>query len=312
MNEKKKTVHKLIFGDSGNMEDLQDNSVHLVVTSPPYFNAPFDYPDLFESYDAYLEKMRKVAKELKRVVAEGRIVCIVCDDTLIKGKKYPVVADLTKIYIDEGFIYRDKIIWIKPEGYIRISRRSGVVLQHPYPMYFYPDNIQETILIFQNGEFDYKSIPKEVKESSKIDIGKYQENKWYLTTWNIVNVLPLKNRLEEGIAAFPEEIPRRLINLFSYVGETVLDPFMGSGTTNKVAAMLKRNSIGYEIDLELCEIVKEKMGLKQSLLFEKKDYEVMITVREDAKHLRTQLQKRVGNQKSVVKNAKRKTRKSIR
>jgi len=312
MNEKKKTVHKLIFGDSENMEELQDNSVHLVVTSPPYFNAPFDYPDLFKSYDAYLEKMKKVAKELKRVVAKGRIACIVCDDTLIKGKKYPVVADLTKIYIDEGFIYRDKIIWLKPEGYIRISRRSGVVLQHPYPMYFYPDNIQETILIFQNGEFDYKSIPKEVKESSKIDIGKYQENKWYLTTWNIVNVLPLKNRLEEGIAAFPDEIPFRLIKLFSYVGETVLDPFMGSGTTNKVAAMLKRNSIGYEIDLELCEIAKEKMGLKQSLLFEKKDYEVMITVREDAKHLRTQLQKRVGNQKSVVKNAKRKTRKSIR
>ena len=312
MNEKKKTVHKLIFGDSENMEELQDNSVHLVVTSPPYFNAPFDYPDLFKSYDAYLEKMKKVAKELKRVVAKGRIACIVCDDTLIKGKKYPVVADLTKIYIDEGFIYRDKIIWLKPEGYIRISRRSGVILQHPYPMYFYPDNIQETILIFQNGEFDYKSIPKEVKESSKIDIGKYQENKWYLTTWNIVNVLPLKNRLEEGIAAFPDEIPFRLIKLFSYVGETVLDPFMGSGTTNKVAAMLKRNSIGYEIDLELCEIVKEKMGLKQSLLFEKKDYEVTITVREDAKHLRTQLQKRVGNQKSVVKNAKRKTRKSIR
>ena len=92
--------------------------------SPPYFNAPFDYPDLFESYDEYLSKMRKIAKELRRVVAEGRIICI-SDDTLIHGKKYPVVADLTKIYIEEGFIYRDKIIRIKPEGYIRISRRSG-------------------------------------------------------------------------------------------------------------------------------------------------------------------------------------------
>lgn len=110
---------------------------------------------------------------------------------------------------------------------------------------------------------------------------------WYLTTWNIVNVLPLKNRLEKGVAAFPEEIPYRLMKLFSYVGETVLDPFMGSGTTNKVAATLERNSVGYEIDLELCEIVKEKMGLKQGFLFEK-DYEIMIVVREDAKHLRTQ------------------------
>ena len=301
-----KTHHKLIFGDAENMKELEDGSVHLVVTSPPYFNAPFDYPDLFESYEAYLDKMRKITRELRRVVEEGRIVCIVCDDTLINGRKYPVVADLTKIYIEEGFIYRDKIIWIKPEGYIRISRRSGVILQHPYPMYFYPDNIQETILIFQNGKFDYKKVPKELKEKSKIDVKEYQQNKWYLTTWNITNVLPLKNRIEEGIAAFPEEIPYRLIKLFSYVGETVLDPFMGSGTTNKVAAMLGRNSVGYEIDLELCEAVKEKMGLKQSSLFEK-NYEVEIIIREDAKHLRTYLQEKVKRQKSVVKNAKRKT-----
>lgn len=255
--------------------------------------------------------MRKVAKELKRVVAEGRIVCIVCDDTLIDGKKYSVVADLTKIYLEEGFIYREKIIWIKPEGYIRISRRSGVILQHPYPMYFYPDNIQETILIFQSGKFDYKRVLKELKEKLEIDVEEYQQNKWYLTTWNITNVLPIKNRIEEGIAAFPEEIPYRLIKLFSHAGETVLDPFMGSGTTNKVASMLGRNSVGYEIDLELCETVKEKMGLKQNLLFER-NYDVEIIIRDDAKHLRTFLQEKVKKQKSVVKNAKRKTEKSIR
>ncbi|MBX0310634.1 MAG: site-specific DNA-methyltransferase [Sulfurihydrogenibium sp.] len=274
------------------MIELQDGSVHLVVTSPPYFNAPFDYPDLFESYEDYLNKMKKVAKEIKRVLADGRIVCIVCDDTLINGKKYPVVADLTKIFIEEEFEYRDKIIWLKPEGYIRISRRSGVLLQHPYPMYFYPDNIQETILIFQKGKFDYKTIQKEVKEQSKIDILEYQEKKWYLNVWNIVNVLPIQNRLESGIAAFPEEIPYRLIKLFSYVGETVLDPFMGSATTNKVAAMLKRNSVGYEIDIELVEVVKKKMRINHELLFQK-DYEVEIIVREDAKPLRSSLQNKV-------------------
>jgi len=123
-------------------------------------------------------------------------------------------------------------------------------------------------------------------------VKEYQQNKWYLTTWNITNVLPLKNRIEEGIAAFPEEIPYRLIKLFSYVGENVLDPFMGSGTTNKVVAMLGRNSVGYEIDLELCEVVKEKKGLKQSSLFEK-NYEVEIIIREDAKHLRTYLQEKI-------------------
>jgi DNA modification methylase len=287
-----KTLHRLIFGDSERMIELQDGSVHLVVTSPPYFNAPFDYPDLFDSYEDYLNKMKKVAKEIKRVLADGRIVCIVCDDTLINGKKYPVVADLTKIFIEEGFEYRDKIIWLKPEGYIRISRRSGVLLQHPYPMYFYPDNIQETILIFQKGKFDYKIIKKEVRNQSKIDILEYQEKKWYLNVWNIVNVLPIQNRLESGIAAFPEEIPYRLIKLFSYVGETVLDPFMGSGTTNKVAAMLKRNSVGYEIDIELVEVVKKKMGINHELLFQN-DYEVEIIVRDDARPLRSFLQNKI-------------------
>jgi DNA modification methylase len=204
MGDKK---NKIIFGDCQNMGELEDNSVHLVVTSPPYFNAPFDYPDLFESYEQFLELMRNTAKQLKRVVSEGRIAALVVDDTLIKGEKFPVVADVTKIFVERGFKYRERITWVKPEGYIRISRRSGVLLQHPYPMYYYPDNIQESILIFQNGEFDYKRIPKEIREESKIDVNKSQKEKWYLSVWDITNVLPISNRLEKGIAAFPSEIP---------------------------------------------------------------------------------------------------------
>jgi len=282
----------LIFGNAQNMKELEDHSVQLVVTSPPYFNAPFDYPDLFKSYDEFLELIRNVAKELKRVLDEGRIAALVVDDTLIKGKKYPVVADITKIFVEAGFKYRERIVWVKPEGYIRISRRSGVLLQHPYPMYYYPDNLQESILIFQNGEFEYKKIPKEIKEASKIDIKEYQKEKWYLNVWYITNVLPINNRLEKGIAAFPEEIPYRLIKLFSYKGETVLDPFMGSGTTLKVAIELGRKAVGYEIDLELLEVVKKKLKIGQSSLIEKSpDFEIII--RDDTKHLRTQLQEKV-------------------
>lgn len=306
-----KTLHRLIFGDSEDMRELEDGRVHLVVTSPPYFNAPFDYPGLFRSYDDYLEKMRRCAREVKRAVGHGRVVCIVCDDMLIDGRKYPLVADLTAIYLEEGFEYRDKIVWIKPEGYIRISRRSGVLLQHPYPMYFYPDNIQETILIFQKGRFDYKSVPRDTKDSSLVDIKEYQRDKWYLTTWRVVNVLPLKNRLENGIAAFPEEIPRRLITLFSYQGETVLDPFMGSGTTNRVALMLGRNSVGYEIDAELVNVVREKMRMRQRLLFESEPA-LEVVVREDARHLRTQLQAAVAKRASGRKRGKGKTEESVR
>ncbi|MHC1583686.1 MAG: DNA-methyltransferase [Methanosarcinales archaeon] len=283
---------KIIFGDCQNMSELEDKSVHLVVTSPPYFNAPFDYPDLFDSYGQFIDLIRNTAKELRRVVDEGRIAAFVVDDTLIKGEKYPVVADITKIFIEEGFKYREKIIWVKPEGYIRISRRSGVLLQHPYPMYYYPDNLQESILIFQNGDFDYKRVSKEVREASKINIEEFQREKWYLSVWQITNVLPNNNRLEKGIAAFPDEIPYRLIKLFSYKDEIVLDPFMGSGTTLKVAFDLGRRYVGYEIDLELSDVVKEKLKLNQSTLTGRRpDFEIII--RDDIKHLRTELQERV-------------------
>ena len=104
---------------------------------------------------------------------------------------------------------------------------------------------------------------------------------------NITNVLPLRGRVEEGIAAFPEEIPRRLIRLFSYVGETILDPFLGSGTTMKVAKELNRNCWGYEIDLDLKRAILDKTGLKKG----KGNWEVV--ERRDARRLRSSLQSRV-------------------
>jgi len=293
------TLHQIIFGDCRNMKEIGDGKVHLMVTSPPYYNAPFDYPDLFKSYDEYLDLIGNLAKELKRVLCKGRIACFVTQNVRIKGKLYPVCSDIIKIMIDGGFIYRDRIVWRKSEGYIRISRRSGVLIQHPYPMYFYPDNIFEEILIFQNGKFDYaylKEIKKETLNQSKILLKEFNREKWYLSVWDITNVLPLEGRLEKGIAAFPDEIPRRLIRLFSFKGETVLDPFLGSGTTTRVAMELGRNSIGYEIDIELKPIILKKVG--QSTLSGDK---VKVIVRKDSKKLRTFLQERVSVQRSVTK-----------
>ncbi|MEM0488742.1 MAG: site-specific DNA-methyltransferase [Candidatus Bathyarchaeia archaeon] len=296
------TWHKIIFGDCRDMSEIPNGSIHLMVTSPPYYNAPFDYPDLFESYDDYLDLIRSVARELKRVLAPGRVACFVTQDVRIEGKLYPICSDIIKIMIEEGFKYRDKIIWRKPEGYIRISRRSGVIIQHPYPMYYHPDNIYEEIIIFQKGDFDYsylKSLDGKILEASKVDIETFNREKWYLTVWDITNVLPLKDRLEEGIAAFPEEIPRRLIKLFTFKGETVLDPFLGSGTTTKVAKELGRNSYGYEIDLELKDVILEKVGYGQATLT---GDIIEYKIREDANRLRTFLQERVKMRRSVANN----------
>jgi len=253
------TKHKVIFGNAMSIVEIPDESIHLIVTSPPYFNAPFDYKDLFKSYDQYLGVLKKVAKESYRVLQEGRIFALNIDDMLVNGKKYPITADVIKIFQKAGFRYRDKIIWKKPDGYLRISKRSGVLLQNPYPMYFYPDNLLESIIIFQKGKFNYRSISKEIREKSKIDKKEFQNNNWHKTLWEMTNVLP-GSKLEKGVAAFPDELPYRLIKLFSYVGETVLDPFLGSGTTMKVANQLGRNSIGIEIIRDLESVIRKKVN----------------------------------------------------
>src|SRR6266705_2773931 len=299
---------RVFFGDLQKMTstEVADGEVSLIVTSPPYFNAPFDYPGLFPSYEDYLDLVRSFASQSRRVLGGGRICAIVTDDMLVRegggsrGRKYPLVADTTRIFLDEGFLYRDKITWVKPAGYTRISRRSGVVLQHPYPMYFYPDNIQESILLFQNGEFNYeqlKGLSQEVLESSKIDTLRLNSENWTLSVWNITNVLPKAGRVEEGVAAFPHEIPSRLIKLFTFAGETVFDPFLGSGTTLKVARELGRKGIGYEIDLELKDVIRKKLGLDY-YRWTGEDYS--LEEKTGARNLRKTLQTKVHQQKSVA------------
>jgi hypothetical protein len=167
-------------------------------------------------------------------------------------------------------------------------------------MYFYPDNLFEEILILQNGEYHYPKIGSGFK-SSEINLHEFSKGKWYLSVWDITNVLPFKGRLEEGIAAFPEEIPRRLTKLFTFAGETVLDPFLGSGTAMKIAKELGRNSYGYEIDLELKDVILKKAGFNQTTLPGTAIDKVEIVEREDAKRLRNSLQERVKNQRSVAK-----------
>lgn len=259
-----KTKHKVIFGNCMSMAELPDQSIHFIVTSPPYFNAPFDYKGLFENYNQYLGVIRNMAKEAYRVLQEGRIFALNIDDMLVDGQKYPITADAIKIFQSVGFRYRDKIIWKKPDGYLRISRRSGVLLKNPYPMYYYPDNLLESIIIFQKGKFDYRSISKDIRQKSKIDTKEFQSNGWYKTIWEITNVLP-GSKLEKGIAAFPDELAYRLIKLFSYYGEIVLDPFLGSGTTMKIAKSLNRHCVGYEIIRDLEGIIREKAGFENEV-----------------------------------------------
>ena len=276
------TSHKLIIGSCAQMGEIPDESVNLMVTSPPYFNAPFDYKGLFPDYETYLELVSAFGRETYRVLEDGRIAVVNIDDMLVNGEKYPIVADVTKLFQEAGFRYRERIIWKKPDGYLRISRRSGVFLQHPYPMYFYPDNLLESILIFQKGKFDYKTKTPAQKQESVVSKTEFQEQGWYKSLWEMTNVLP-GSPLEKDIAAFPDELPYRIIKLFSYRNETVLDPFAGSGTTMKVARELGRNSIGFEIKPELKDTIEKKLGLNDSELdFDGTGLEYELIVRSES------------------------------
>ena len=291
---------RVVFGDSRDMHELPNSSVHLVITSPPYYNAPFDFPGLFRSYDEYLDLLRGVGRELLRVLRPGRVAVFVTMDVRIDGRLYPIVADLIKTMMGVGFEYQERIIWRKPEGYIRISRRSGVLIQHPYPMYYYPDNIYEEVVVFRKpGEWE--KPPRDVMERSRIDVNRFQGEKWYLSVWDIKNVLP-SEKWSKYTAAYPEELVERVIRLYSYVGETVLDPFLGTGTTCTVATRLGRNCVGYEIDLELMDVIKERLGVNTQRLIDTVNYE--FTTREDAKRLRTKLREEIEKKLVERKNNK--------
>ncbi|MBP1357597.1 MAG: site-specific DNA-methyltransferase [Sulfolobus sp.] len=289
---------KVIFGDSSDMHEIENESVSLVLTSPPYYNAPFDFPGFFKSYDDYLDLLKRVGKEIYRVLHKGRNAVFVTMDMRVDGVLYPITADLIKTMQSLGFQYQERIIWKKPEAYVRISGRSGILIQHPYPMYYYPDNIFEDIVVFRKpGEPVRKK-----DERSKIDVNRFQKEKWYLNIWEITNVVP-QIWWSKYTAPFPDELAERIISLYSYVGETVLDPFLGSGTTCVVAMSLNRNCIGYEIDIELKEVIKKRLHADVQRLTQSDT--ITFTERADAKHIRSQLEQKINEnlqKKSVSRN----------
>ena len=260
-------IHKIIFGNAQRMGEVENRAVQLVVTSPPYFNVK-DYGPAhgnigaINSYKAYLDAVRNVFKECYRVLEDGRYCCVNISDIISDKHKYPIPAHYVAMMEDLGFCYRDDIIWKKPEGVGAnggggAAKRFGVFMQNPFPMYYYPNNIYEHILIFRKGKFDFKKITAKKTDKARIDIAEAKE---YLNC-DVWEFAPQKSAGSiRHPAMFPDVLPRTLINLFTYKEEIVLDPFLGSGTTVKVARELGRNSIGYEINLAYLQTMKRKIG----------------------------------------------------
>ncbi|WP_038056063.1 DNA methyltransferase [Thermodesulfobacterium hydrogeniphilum] len=258
---------KIIIGDSRKMIEVEDNSIDLVVTSPPYWHIK-DYgaPGQIgygQSLHEYLKDLYRVWKECYRVLKPGRRLCINIGDqfarSIIYGryKVIPLHAEFIAQCEDIGFDYMGSIIWQKKTT-MNTTGGANVMGSYPYPSNGMIEIDYEFILIFKKFGKSEK-IPKEIKEKSKLTKEEWKE--YFCGHWYFGGARQIEHE-----AMFPEELPKRLIKMYTFVGDTVLDPFLGSGTTVKAALNLNRNAIGYEINGKFLDVIKEKLGLKQSLL----------------------------------------------
>ena len=275
-------LNKLFFKDARKMTELPDNSVQLVVTSPPYFNIKDYSLDGYQKdkrsekirgqigdiadYKKYVNEMLQVWKECERVLKpNGKLVVNTplmpmfkkVLDTHFNRHIFDINSDIeNSILNNTGLFLLDIYIWNRTNPSKKLMFGS-----YPYPRNFYAQNTIEFITVYVKDGPSENNLPKDIKEKSKLT-----EKEWVEFTKQIWNIpIPGKGDLAFGehSAIMPEEIVRRCVRLFTYVGDTVLDPFAGSGTTLKVAKELKRNYVGYEIS----KSYERVMNLKLKSLF---------------------------------------------
>ncbi len=263
-----KTFHKVIIGDCRQM-DIADNSTHLVITSPPYWQLK-DYGDksqigFNDSYEDYINHLGVVWAECYRVLEAGCRLCINIGDQFARAAYYgrykviPIKSEIIKCCESLGFDYMGTIIWQKTTT-SNASGGGSVMGSYPYPRNGIIKFDYESILIFKkNGVPPRRKISQQIKEQSKMSAQEW--NLYFSGHWNFKGA-----RQDKHLAMFPPELPSRLIKMFSFVGDTVLDPFLGSGTTSLSAINLGRNSIGYEINTDFKDIIRCKLDESQNLL----------------------------------------------
>jgi DNA modification methylase len=250
-------VNRIYHRSCERMPELSDGAVALTVTSPPYWNAiDYDihaadkrahfrtraYAGGYSGYADYLEWMTHIfGDEVLRVTRPGGFCAIVIGTVLLDGTHYPVPFDLVVRLVNRGWSFHQDIIWHKCTAGVK---RAGVAIQQPYPGYYYPNIMTEYILVFRKpGEPIYRRRSEVERSAARYPIDRLFTLDIANNVWHIAPVPP--DHLDHP-CPFPEEIPWRLIRLYSYPGELVLDPFTGSGQTTKVARHLGRQFVGYE------------------------------------------------------------------
>lgn len=260
----------IFYKDSRNMKEVEDNSVNLIITSPPYGNLKdYDTEDQIgfnsESYEGYIKELNKVWDECIRVLAPDGKLCINIMPLLQSGEEThfnrrvtrTVITDIEHYMFDTEKMFTHALfIWDKR----KIARFSSFG-SYPYPPNLFSTYPYEWIIVFSKKGKRH-GVPKEIKEKSKITKEEWQN--WAIDS--IWEMQPASAKSENHPAPFPKELPHRLIKLFSFWGDTVLDPFLGSGTTAQAALELGRDFIGYEINEDYRDLIENK--IKNKSLFE--------------------------------------------
>jgi DNA modification methylase len=257
---------KVYLGDSRAMTEVEAGGIDLAVTSPPYWHIKdYGVPGQLgygQSLHEYLKDLYRTWRECFRVIREGGRLCLNVGDQFARAAVYgrykiiPLHAEFINQCEHIGFDFLGAIIWQKKTT---MNPSGGAVVMGSYP--FPPNGIVEIdyefILIFKKPG-PSKKVSPEIKAASKLTKAEWKE--YFAGHWHFGGV-----RQAGHEAMFPEELPRRLIKMFSFVGDTVLDPFLGSGTTVKAALDLGRNAVGYEINPEFLEARPQKIGGRDCL-----------------------------------------------
>ena len=229
---------------SEDMSELPDNSIHLMVTSPPY-NVQKEYDEDL-TLEQYLEMLSKVMAETERVLVTGGRACI---NVANLGRKpyIPLHMYLTEIMLERSFFMRGEIIWDKAGG-ASPSTAWGTWLSATNPVL---RDVHEYILVFSKGSLSRKSEDRE-STIARDDFLELTKSVWTFP--------PVSARSVGHPAPFPEELPRRLIELYSYAGDLVLDPFCGAGTTCLAAQRIGRDYVGYDTEPEYIELSQQRLA----------------------------------------------------
>ncbi|MDR1543844.1 MAG: site-specific DNA-methyltransferase [Prevotellaceae bacterium] len=272
-------LNKVFFADARNMKELPDNSVQLIVTSPPYFNIKDYSKDGYqqeqksekkvgqigdiEKYEDYINELLTVWKECERVLKPNGKLAI--NTPLMPMLKSDIITHYNRHIFDidsdikHSILHKTNLFLLDVYIWNRTNSSKKLMFgSYPYPRNFYAQNTTEFISVFVKDGKPENNVPFEIKEKSKLT-----QEEWVNFTKQIWNIpIPDRSDIAFGThsALMPEEIVRRCVKLFTFVGDLVLDPFTGSGTTLRVAMQEKRNYAGYEISEHYKSVIERKLA----------------------------------------------------